>query len=56
MPNKESAKKALRQAKKRAVLNLAYKTKFREAIKKTVKSDTKRAKFDYSTISRSIQI
>lgn len=39
MPNKDSAKKALRQAKKRAVLNLAYKTKFREAIKKTVKSE-----------------
>ncbi len=41
MPNKDNAKKALRQAKKRALLNLTYKEKFRDAIKKTVKATTK---------------
>ena len=38
MPNKDAAKKALRQMKGRAALNLDYKTKFREGIKKTVKA------------------
>lgn len=38
MPNKDAARKDQRQVKKRAALNLIYKTKFREAIKKTVKA------------------
>jgi len=38
MPNKAAAAKALRQMKRRAALNLDYKTKFRDAIKKTSKS------------------
>lgn len=42
MPNKDAAKKALRQMKRRAALNVEYKTKFRDAIKKT----TKAAKFE----------
>lgn len=41
MPNKDNAKKALRQAKKRALLNQTYKEKFRDAIKKTVKATSK---------------
>jgi len=38
MPNKANAAKALRQAKKRAVRNLARKDKFKETIKKTLKA------------------
>lgn len=38
MPNKQSAKKALRQIKKRTILNDARKQKFREAIKKVLKA------------------
>ena len=38
MPNKDAAKKALRQMKRRAALNLDYKTKFREGIKKAAKA------------------
>ncbi|MFA7654105.1 MAG: 30S ribosomal protein S20 [Candidatus Magasanikbacteria bacterium] len=38
MPNKAAAKKAQRQMKRRAELNLNYKIKFREAIKKTAKA------------------
>jgi len=41
MPNKNSAKKALRQSIKRAKLNREKKIKFREAIKTAVKTDTK---------------
>jgi ribosomal protein S20 len=33
MPNKQNAKKALRQAKKRAIQNLAIKKTFKKAIK-----------------------
>ena len=40
MPNKPAGRKSLRQSKKRAVLNLARKDKFKSAIKKTVKSAT----------------
>ena len=40
MPNKEAAKKSLRQDKKRALLNIQYKTNFRQAIKKTAKATT----------------
>ncbi len=39
MPNKPSAKKALRQADKRAALNRMRKNKFRDAIKKTIKAE-----------------
>ena len=38
MPNKANAKKALRQAKKREVLNTKRKDAFKKAIKKTLKS------------------
>lgn len=38
MPNKANAKKALRQAIKRAVLNKSRKDAFKKAIKATVKS------------------
>jgi len=41
MPNKDNAKKALRQAKKKAILNQTYKNNFREAIKKTIKASSK---------------
>ncbi len=41
MPNKDNAKKALRQAKKKAILNQTYKDKFRDAIKKTAKAASK---------------
>lgn len=41
MPNLRNAKKALRQAKKRAELNTAYKLKYRDAVKKTNKAPTK---------------
>jgi small subunit ribosomal protein S20 len=44
MPNKLNAKKALRQAKKRTVLNKIYKTNFRESIKKAVKATGDEAK------------
>lgn len=38
MPNKDAAAKALRQMKRRAALNLDYKTKFRDAIKAALKA------------------
>ena len=38
MPNKDNAKKALRQSIKRAALNKARKDAFRDAIKKTTKA------------------
>jgi small subunit ribosomal protein S20 len=38
MPNKPSAKKALRQTKKLTVLNTRRKRAYREAIKKTIKA------------------
>jgi small subunit ribosomal protein S20 len=41
MPNKDNAKKALRQAKKRAILNLEYKDKFKDAIKAVTKAASK---------------
>jgi small subunit ribosomal protein S20 len=41
MPNKENAKKAMRQAKKRAELNTARKNAFREAIKKAAQAKSK---------------
>lgn len=41
MPNKPNARKALRQSKKRAILNKTYKDNFREAIKKTLKASKK---------------
>jgi small subunit ribosomal protein S20 len=40
MPNKQNAKKALRQAIKRAALNKTRKEAFKKAIKATVKSAT----------------
>ena len=40
MPNKQNAKKALRQAVKRAALNKTRKEAFKKAIKATVKSTT----------------
>lgn len=41
MPNKDSARKALRQAEKRAALNSARRTAFRTAAKKTLAAGTK---------------
>jgi len=41
MPNKPNAKKALRQAKKRQVLNTQRKDVFKKAIKKTLKTENK---------------
>lgn len=38
MPNKASAKKALRQNKRRTALNEMYKEKFKEAIKNAAKA------------------
>lgn len=38
MPNKDSARKALRQMKKRVALNQMYKEKFRDAIKTASKA------------------
>jgi small subunit ribosomal protein S20 len=38
MPNTKSAAKAMRQAKRRTVFNLATKTKFRTAVKTTRKA------------------
>ncbi len=40
MPNKQSAKKELRKAKKRAVLNKLRKDGFKDAIKKAIKAPT----------------
>jgi len=40
MPNKQAGKKALRQSKKHAIQNLAKKDRFKEAIKKVLKSKT----------------
>ena len=40
MPNKNNARKALRQTAKRTVWNKAKKTAFREAIKKVLKAPT----------------
>jgi len=40
MPNKKSAKKALRQTKSRTVKNNREKTKIKEVFKKTLKSDS----------------
>ena len=41
MPNLQNASKALRQAKKRALLNVAKKTAIRDGFKKTLKAVTK---------------
>ncbi|MFH1789664.1 MAG: 30S ribosomal protein S20 [bacterium] len=41
MPNKANAKKALRQSKKRAVLNKARKETYKVAIKKVLKTESK---------------
>jgi small subunit ribosomal protein S20 len=41
MPNKQNAKKALRQNKKRAALNKTRRDAFKEAIKKTTKAASK---------------
>lgn len=38
MPNKQSAKKALRQRAKRAALNRIYRDKFQDAIKKVLRA------------------
>lgn len=40
MPNKQNAKKALRQAIKRAALNKARKDSFKKAVKATAKAQT----------------
>ena len=40
MPNKASAKKALRQNKKRAAINQMYREKFRNAVKKAAKANS----------------
>lgn len=40
MPNKSAGRKALRQTKKHAILNLQRKETFKDAIKKTLKSKT----------------
>lgn len=48
MPNKQSAKKALRQNIKRAARNLARKKKFREAIKKTIKAGSAKKAMEYA--------
>lgn len=43
MPNKANAKKAMRQAVKNAALNLTKKIAYKNAIKATLKSETKAA-------------
>ncbi|MBI5728989.1 MAG: 30S ribosomal protein S20 [Candidatus Magasanikbacteria bacterium] len=40
MPNKQNARKALRQAKKHALANATRRDAFRDAIKKTLKAAT----------------
>ncbi len=44
MPNKQNAKKALRQSRKHATLNKARKDAFKEAVKKTLKTSGDEAK------------
>ena len=41
MPNKANAKKAMRQNEKRAALNLAKKTAYKNAVRQTLKTTTK---------------
>ena len=48
MPNKANAKKALRQAKKRQVLNTQRKDAYKKAIKQTLKSENKDGKLKAS--------
>jgi small subunit ribosomal protein S20 len=52
MPNKQNAKKALRQTIKRQARNSARKNAFKDAIKKTVKADNKK---DAQTLAISAQ-
>jgi small subunit ribosomal protein S20 len=44
MPNKQNAKKALRQSRKHAVLNKQRKDAFKDAIKKSLKASGEEAK------------
>ena len=48
MPNKQNAKKALRQNIKHAAQNLARRIKFREAIKKANKADNVKKALEYA--------
>lgn len=52
MPNKDSAKKALRQTKKRTVLNIERKDAFRKAIKATVKAEKKEDKIKLAQVAQ----
>jgi len=42
MPNKQSAKKALRQKAKRTALNQMYRKRFQEAIKQTIRAKSEK--------------
>ncbi|OGH64336.1 MAG: hypothetical protein A2821_02140 [Candidatus Magasanikbacteria bacterium RIFCSPHIGHO2_01_FULL_41_23] len=44
MPNKQNAKKALRQARKRTIQNLLIKKAYKKAIKETVSASTAEVK------------
>ncbi len=52
MPNKNNAKKALRQSIKRAALNREKKIRFREAIKTTVKTESKKEALEKAKIAQ----
>ncbi|MFH2018732.1 MAG: 30S ribosomal protein S20, partial [bacterium] len=52
MPNLKNAKKALRQAKKRTLLNENYKKKFRDAVKKTAKATDKEEAFKLARLAQ----
>ncbi|MEK7102339.1 MAG: 30S ribosomal protein S20 [Patescibacteria group bacterium] len=55
MPNKDSAKKALRQTKKRVALNQARKDAYKRAIKQTVKALEAGAREDAQKFVREAQ-
>ena len=55
MPNKDSAKKALRQTKKRVVWNQARKEAYKRAIKQTVKALEAGAREDVQKFVREAQ-
>lgn len=52
MPNLKNAKKALRQAKKRTLLNENYKKKFRDAVKKTAKATSKEEAVKFARLAQ----
>jgi len=55
MPNKPSAKKALRQAKKRVTLNFARKHAYKQAVKNTVKAAAAGTKDEAAALARTAQ-